>query len=69
VKDIAVADSWRGKGLGKAILLHALGEHHRRGTPRVGLKVDAVNPTGAIPLYKRVGFETAKRLHVHVKKL
>jgi ribosomal protein S18 acetylase RimI-like enzyme len=69
VKDIAVSEEWRGKGLGKAILLHALGEHRRRGTRRVGLKVDAVNPTGAIQLYERVGFKTAKRLRMHVKKL
>jgi mycothiol synthase len=69
VKDIAVTEAWRGKGLGKAILLHALGEHHRRGTPLVGLKVDSVNPTGAIHLYERVGFTVAKRLRVYVKKL
>ena len=69
VKDLAVTEGWRGKGLGKALLLHALGEHHRRGAPLVGLKVDAVNPTGAIQLYERVGFTTAKRLRVYVKKL
>jgi ribosomal protein S18 acetylase RimI-like enzyme len=69
VKDIAVSDAWRGKGLGKAILLHALGEHHRRGTPLVGLKVDAVNPTGAIQLYERVGFKVVKRLRVYLRKL
>jgi ribosomal protein S18 acetylase RimI-like enzyme len=69
VKDIAVTDAWRGKGLGKALLLHALGEHHRRGTPLVGLKVDSINPTGAIQLYERVGFKVAKRLRVYVKQL
>jgi ribosomal protein S18 acetylase RimI-like enzyme len=69
VKDIAVTNDWRGQGLGKAILLHALGEHHRRGTPLVGLKVDGVNPSGAIQLYERVGFKVAKRLRVYVKKL
>jgi ribosomal protein S18 acetylase RimI-like enzyme len=69
VKDIAVSGEWRGKGLGKALLLHALGEHRRRGTRLLGLKVDAVNPTGAIQLYERVGFKTAKRLRMHVKKL
>jgi GNAT superfamily N-acetyltransferase len=69
VKDIAVTDAWRGKGLGKALLLHALGEHHRRGTPLVGLKVDGINPTGAIQLYERVGFKVVKRLRVYVKKL
>jgi ribosomal protein S18 acetylase RimI-like enzyme len=69
VKDIAVSDEWRGKGLGKALLLHALGEHYRRGTPLVGLKVDGINPTGAVQLYERVGFKTAKRLRVYVKTL
>jgi ribosomal protein S18 acetylase RimI-like enzyme len=69
VKDLAVTNEWRGKGLGKAVLLFALGEHQRRGTPRVGLKVDGVNPTGAAQLYERVGFRVIKRLRVYVKKL
>jgi ribosomal protein S18 acetylase RimI-like enzyme len=69
VKDIATTDAWRGKGLGKALLLHSLAEHRRRGTPRVGLKVDAVNPTGAVKLYESVGFKVVKRLRVYLKKL
>lgn len=69
IKDIAVTAAWRGKGLGKALLLHALAEHRSRGTTLVGLKVDRVNPTGAIQLYERVGFKVAKRLRVYVKKL
>ena len=69
IKDLAVTDEWRGKGLGRALLLYALSEHHRRGTARVGLKVDSVNPTGAIALYERVGFRVTKRLRVYVKKL
>lgn len=69
VKDIAVTDEWRGKGLGKALLLYSLGEHRRRGNRVVGLKVDGVNPTAAVPLYERVGFRVIKRLRVYVKRL
>jgi ribosomal protein S18 acetylase RimI-like enzyme len=69
VKDIAVDDNWRGRGLGKALLLHALAEHRRRRNTRVGLKVDDRNPTAAIPLYERAGFQTIKRYRVLVKRL
>jgi ribosomal protein S18 acetylase RimI-like enzyme len=62
IKDLAVAAEWRGRGLGKALLLHALAEHQARGTEIVGLKVDAVNPTGAPELYERVGFRTVSTL-------
>jgi ribosomal protein S18 acetylase RimI-like enzyme len=62
VKDLAVAAPWRGRGLGKALLLHALAEHRAHGTEVVGLKVDAVNPTGAPQLYERVGFRTVSTL-------
>jgi ribosomal protein S18 acetylase RimI-like enzyme len=69
VKDIATTAEWRGRGLGKALLLHALAEHRRRGNAKVGLKVDSVNPTSAIALYKRVGFRTTKKFVVLLKKL
>lgn len=55
VKDLAVRPSWRGRGLGEALLRAAFAEFHRRGTETVGLKVDADNPTGAVRLYERMG--------------
>jgi mycothiol synthase len=61
VKDIVVAESERGNGLGKALLHHALDVYATRGAERVGLKVDANNPTGALQLYERVGFVTDRR--------
>jgi hypothetical protein len=39
----------------------ALHEFARRGVARVGLKVDASNPTGAVGLYERLGFSTERR--------
>lgn len=64
VKDLAVRESHRGRGLGTSLLLNTFGEFARRGIARVGLKVDAGNPTGAIRLYERLGFVTDRREEV-----
>jgi mycothiol synthase len=64
VKDIVVRESERGRGLGKALLLHAFDAYARRGASRVGLKVDSTNPTGAPQLYERVGFEIDRRYEI-----
>jgi ribosomal protein S18 acetylase RimI-like enzyme len=46
---------WRGRGLGRALLLHTFAEFQRRGMNRISLGVDAENPTGATRLYESVG--------------
>ena len=69
VKDIVVAESERGRGLGKAMLHHAFREYAARGAERVGLKVDSSNPTGAPQLYERVGFEIDRRYGTWIKRL
>jgi GNAT superfamily N-acetyltransferase len=69
VKDLVVRESERGRGLGKALLHHAFREYARRGVHRVGLKVDAGNPTGAPQLYERVGFAVDRRYGVWRKEL
>jgi ribosomal protein S18 acetylase RimI-like enzyme len=56
VKDLAVRESQRGRGLGKSLLRHGFAEFARRGAAWVGLKVEARNPTGAVQLYERLGF-------------
>jgi ribosomal protein S18 acetylase RimI-like enzyme len=61
LKDVAVRDSERGRGLGAALVTAGLTEFKRRGKPRVGLKVDGSNPTGAFRLYERLGFVTERR--------
>jgi ribosomal protein S18 acetylase RimI-like enzyme len=52
---LAVRAAWRRRGLGLALLRHAFRDFYRRGHPRVGLGVDAENPTGATRLYERAG--------------
>ncbi len=69
VKDIVVAESERGRGLGRALLHHALQAYATRGAVRVGLKVDSSNPTGALQLYDRVGFVTDRRYGIWARAL
>jgi GNAT superfamily N-acetyltransferase len=69
VKDIVVAESERGHGLGKALLHHALRVYAQRRVERVGLKVDSSNPTGALQLYGRVGFVTDRRYGIWSRTL
>jgi ribosomal protein S18 acetylase RimI-like enzyme len=52
---IGVRPAWRGKGVAKALLYRTFAEFWRRGTTRVTLDVDALNETGAVALYERVG--------------
>lgn len=52
---LAVADSWRGTGLGRALTLEGLHHLRRLGLDHVMLFVDASN-TAAIALYEGLGF-------------
>lgn len=61
LKDLAVREGERGRGLGAALVHQGLAEFRRRGLARVGLKVDARNPTGAVELYSRLGFTIERR--------
>jgi mycothiol synthase len=69
LKDLAVAEHARGTGLGKSLVRHGLRAYAERGVERVGLKVDAANPTGAAHLYAREGFVTDQRLEIWRKVL
>jgi len=69
LKDIAVRESARGSGLGKALIRHGLRAYSERGVDRVGLKVDAANPTGAADLYAREGFVVDQHFEIWRKTL
>ena len=55
VKNLGVLRHQRGRGLGRALLQHALAEFARRGRVKAGLGVDTGNETGALALYESVG--------------
>lgn len=55
VNTLGTLTEFRGRGLGRALLLSAFGEFKRRGLPSAFLGVDATNPTGAVRLYESAG--------------
>jgi mycothiol synthase len=69
VAAIGVQRAWRGKGLGRALLLRTFAEFYARGVPRVTLGVDAQSPTGATKLYEGVGMTTETEWVVYEKPL
>jgi mycothiol synthase len=66
---LGVRRQWRKRGLGLALLQHAFGELYRRGQSRVGLGVDAHNPTGATRLYERAGMHVTYEAVAFEKEL
>jgi ribosomal protein S18 acetylase RimI-like enzyme len=61
VKDLVVHESWRGRGLGEALILQAIATLAARGAHSVQLKVHA-NNASAVRLYARLGMQVAERL-------
>jgi ribosomal protein S18 acetylase RimI-like enzyme len=61
-KDLVVHESWRRRGLGEALLLHAFNALATRGATAVELKVEAANRS-AVRLYERLGMQVVARLH------
>ncbi len=58
---------WRAQGVGRALLLDALGKFWDRGEPSVGLGVDAENRTGAFQLYESAGMKPTMGWVMHEK--
>jgi mycothiol synthase len=61
IGNLGVRPQWRRRGLGGALLQHAFRALYERGQRRVGLGVDAENPTGALGLYERAGMRRVLR--------
>jgi mycothiol synthase len=68
IKDLVVHPDWRGRGLGKALVLQTFREFSHRGIPRVTLKTDSNNPTGAWRLYERAGMKVERTYEVFEKR-
>ena len=66
---IGVRPAWRGRGIGRALLLHTFREFLRRGLTRATLGVDAANETGATKLYESVGMHVEQENVVWEKVL
>jgi mycothiol synthase len=66
---LGVPRPWRGRGLGRALLLHAFAALRDRGHTTVVLGVDAENPTGAYHLYASVGMRASRTIEFLEKGL
>src|SRR5262249_23566354 len=66
---LGVRRAWRGRGFGRALLLHSFREFRRRGFTRAALGVDAANETGATQLYESVGMQAYQENVVWEKAL
>lgn len=68
-EDISVRKPWRRRGLARALLTHSLHMFKYMGMDHAALGVDTQNLTGALDLYKSVGFVVEKRYTIYRKKL
>lgn len=68
IDELAVRRGWRGRGLGRALLLESFAELRRRGLPAAYLGVDTLNPTGAMHLYGSVGMRPVRGEHLVYEK-
>lgn len=69
IRTLGVIPDWRRRGVATALLQHSFGEFYKRGKRRVGLGVDAQNPTGATQLYERAGMHAAQVFTAYDKVL
>lgn len=68
VRQLAVAEAWRGRGIGSALLTHVFGVFYRRGQTRVALGVEASNEN-AYRLYQRLGMRRVRQFDEYHKRL
>ena len=61
---VAVRRPWRGRGLASALMVRGMHALRERGMTSAGLGVDSENPTGALRIYERLGFEVTQRFLV-----
>jgi mycothiol synthase len=69
VRVLGVRKSFRGRGVGRALLFHAFAQFRRQGMTRAALGVDAASPTGANKLYESVGMHVSARFAIHEKRV
>jgi mycothiol synthase len=66
IRQLAVADAYRKRGLGSALLLHSFHTFKQRGYQKVGLAVESAN-LNAYRLYERVGMKKTIQLDEYMK--
>jgi ribosomal protein S18 acetylase RimI-like enzyme len=66
---LGVRRPWRGRGVGRALLVNSMMALRERGMTEAVLGVDTENPTGALKLYESVGFRAINKDAIYRKAL
>ncbi len=66
VRQLAVSEEWRGRGLGAALLRNAFSVFYTQGKHRVGLTTESDNPN-ALAFYERAGMTIRRQYDEYVK--
>jgi len=66
---LGVREAWRGKGVGHALLAHAIDAFEATGCTVVDLDVDTANVTGALRLYERASMRAQWQVDEYEKEL
>jgi mycothiol synthase len=69
IQGLGVRRPWRRRGLGAALLAHALGAFAAHGQLRVDLGVDAEGETRPLRLYERAGMQASSAYELYTKHL
>ena len=68
--ELFVRRRWRGRGIGRALMLQECAELRRRGMRHAFFAVDAANPTGALHLHESIGFRSLRgATHLFEKRI
>lgn len=68
VAKVGTRREYRGRGLAGLLLRHALHAYRDAGYDEASLDVDSENPTGALGIYRRAGFEVERRFTDYVAR-
>lgn len=68
VRQLGVADNWRGRGLGSTLLRNAFATFYKDGKHRVGLTTESDNPD-ALAFYEHVGMSIRRQYDEYAKEI
>jgi len=68
-ENICVRKPWRGQGIAKALIAKSLKKLKEVGMKEAALGVDAENPSGALNLYRKLGFKKEKTIKNYRRNL
>lgn len=69
IRDVGTLRAWRKRGIASTLMCHSMRVFKEMGLDYAALGVDAENPSGALPIYERLGFVVAKKKIAFTKEI